>query len=279
MKIGLLGFGVVGRGVYELTRGRDDMQVVKVLRREDMQLPDAKTVRDIRDIVEDDSIDTVVETMGGLHPAYDYVRAAIAAGKNVVTANKAMVCTFYDELLPLVKEKGVCFRCTAAVGGGIGWLSELERARRVQSIREVGGIMNGTCNYILDNMTRQGLNELDLDALDLVILENVGNLVCPAEFDTGAVKNAVILSVPEGDDKPLKYPLMFTVADVLLVNKIDAAACFDFDLELFTQRVHALRPGIPIFPISAKTGEGIDNLLEMVNLTAEMQELKEVFGL
>ena len=120
MKIGLLGFGVVGRGVYELTRGRDDMQVVKVLRREDMQLPDAKTVRDIRDIVEDDSIDTVVEVMGGLHPAYDYVRAAIEAGKSVVTANKALVCTFYDELLPLVKEKGVLFRCTAAVGGGIG---------------------------------------------------------------------------------------------------------------------------------------------------------------
>ena len=157
MKIGLLGFGVVGRGVYELTRSRDDMQVVKVLRREDMQLPDAKTVRDIRDIVEDDSIDTVVETMGGLHPAYDYVRAAIAAGKNVVTANKAMVCTFYDELLPLVAEKGVLFRCTAAVGGGIGWLSELERARRAQKILSVGGIMNGTCNYILDSMTRLGL--------------------------------------------------------------------------------------------------------------------------
>ena len=107
MKIGLLGFGVVGRGVYELTRSRDDMQVVKVLRREDMQLPDAKTVRDIRDIVEDDSIDTVVEVMGGLHPAYDYVRAAIEAGKNVVTANKALVCTVYDELLPLVQEKGL----------------------------------------------------------------------------------------------------------------------------------------------------------------------------
>ncbi len=115
----------------------------------------------------------------------------------------------------------------------------------------------GMCHLDAE-MTRQGLNELDLAQLDLVILENVGNLVCPAEFDTGAVKNAVILSVPEGDDKPLKYPLMFTVADVLLVNKIDAAACFDFDLERFTQRVHALRPGIPIFPISAKTGEGIE---------------------
>ena len=119
-------------------------------------------------------------------------------------------------------------------------------------------ILDEPTNHLDAEMTRQGLNELDLAQLDLVILENVGNLVCPAEFDTGAVKNAVILSVPEGDDKPLKYPLMFTVADVLLVNKIDAAACFDFDLELFTQRVHALRPGIPIFPISAKTGEGVE---------------------
>lgn len=115
----------------------------------------------------------------------------------------------------------------------------------------------GMCHLDAE-MTRQGLEELGCDGLDLVILENVGNLVCPAEFDTGAVKNAVILSVPEGDDKPLKYPLMFTVADVLLVNKMDAAAFFDFDLELFTQRVHALRPGIPIFPISAKTGEGVE---------------------
>ena len=162
MKIGLLGFGVVGRGVYEITENRDDMQVTKVLCLEDVKLPDAQAVHNIRDIVEDDSIDTVVEAMGGLHPAYDFVRAAVEAGKNVVTSNKALVCTFYDELLPLVKEKGVLFRCTAAVGGGIGWLSELERARRVQSIREVGGIMNGTCNYILDNMTRQGLNYDDV---------------------------------------------------------------------------------------------------------------------
>ena len=158
MKIGLLGFGVVGRGVYEITENRDDMQVVKVLCLEDNNLPDAEAVKDIRAIVEDESIDTVVEAMGGLHPAYEFVRAAMEAGKNVVTSNKALVCTFYDELLPLVKEKGISFRCTAAVGGGIGWLSELERARRVQKILEVGGIMNGTCNYILDNMTRTGLS-------------------------------------------------------------------------------------------------------------------------
>ena len=162
MKIGLLGFGVVGRGVYEITCKRDDMQVTKVLCLEDISLPDAESVKDIKQIVGDDSIDTVVEAMGGLHPAYEFVRAALEAGKNVVTSNKALVCTFYDELLPLAKEKGVSFRSTAAVGGGIGWLSELERARRVQKIQQVGGIMNGTCNYILDNMTRKGLNYDDV---------------------------------------------------------------------------------------------------------------------
>ena len=162
MNIGLLGFGVVGRGVYEITTSRDDMQVKKVLCLEDINLPDAEAVKDINAIVGDDSIDTVVEAMGGLHPAYEFVRAAIEAGKNVVTSNKALVCTFYDELLPLAKEKGVSFRSTAAVGGGIGWLSELERSRRVQKINEVGGIMNGTCNYILDNMTRFGLDYADV---------------------------------------------------------------------------------------------------------------------
>ena len=158
MKIALLGFGVVGRGVYDIVANRDDIQVVKVLCRKDITLPDAEVVHDFEAVLKDDSIDTVVEVMGGLHPAYEYVRAAMEAGKNIVTANKALVCTFYDELMPLAKEKGLKFRCTAAVGGGIGWLSELERARRVQNLLQVGGIMNGTCNYILDNMTRKGLD-------------------------------------------------------------------------------------------------------------------------
>ncbi len=158
MNIGLLGFGVVGKGVYEITKQREDMQVTHVLCLEDIQLPDARVAKDFREIIEDDAVDTVVEAMGGLHPAYEFVKAAIEAGKNVVTSNKALVCTFYDELIPLAKEKGVSFRSTAAVGGGIGWLSELERARRVQKLQQVGGIMNGTCNYILDNMTRQGLD-------------------------------------------------------------------------------------------------------------------------
>ena len=157
MRIGLLGFGVVGRGVYDITSTREDMQVAKVLCLEDITLPDATVTKDYSQILSDDTIDTVVEAMGGLHPAYEFVRAAIEAGKNIVTSNKALVATFYDELLPLAKEKGVMFRCTAAVGGGIGWLSELGRARRVQNICQVGGIMNGTCNYILDSMTRLGL--------------------------------------------------------------------------------------------------------------------------
>ena len=161
MRIGLLGFGVVGKGVYDLTAERDDMQVVKVLCLEEVSLPDAETVHAIEDIVNDETIDTVVEAMGGLHPAYEFVRAAMEAGKHIVTSNKALVANFYDELIPLAQEKGICFRCTAAVGGGIGWLSELERARRIQTIEAVGGIMNGTCNYILDSMTRLGLSYAD----------------------------------------------------------------------------------------------------------------------
>ena len=158
MRIGLLGFGVVGRGVYEITAAREDMQVVKVVCLEDVTLPDAEVTKDFGSILADDSIDTVVEAMGGVHPAYEFVSAALKAGKHVVTSNKALVASCYDELLALAKEKGVALRCTAAVGGGIGWLSELERARRVQKICRVGGIMNGTCNYILDSMTRLGLD-------------------------------------------------------------------------------------------------------------------------
>ena len=107
-------------------------------------------------------------------------------------------------------------------------------------------------------MTRQGLEGLDSQDADLVILENVGNLVCPAEFDTGAVKNMAILSVPEGHDKPLKYPLMFQVCDTVLINKIDVAPYFDFDFEKCTEYIHMRNPRAKIFPISAKTGEGID---------------------
>ncbi len=115
----------------------------------------------------------------------------------------------------------------------------------------------GMCHLDAD-MTRQGLEGLGIENLDLVILENVGNLVCPAEFDTGASKNVMILSVPEGDDKPLKYPLMFSIVDVLLVNKVDTLPYFDFNMEAVEDRVKKLNPNIEIFPISAKTGAGME---------------------
>ena len=115
----------------------------------------------------------------------------------------------------------------------------------------------GMCHLDAD-MTRQGLESLGAEDLDLVVLENVGNLVCPAEFDTGAVKNAMILSVPEGHDKPLKYPLIFQVCDVLIINKIDVLPYFDFDMDKVQEYARRRNPNIKIFPISAKTGEGVD---------------------
>ena len=124
-------------------------------------------------------------------------------------------------------------------------------------VRSIQLHTGGMC-HLDAGMTEQGIKEFGTDDLDLVVLENVGNLVCPAEFDTGASKNAMILSVPEGDDKPLKYPLMFTVSDVVLINKIDTKSVFDFDDEAVVSRIHKLNPGAEIFFISAKTGEGVD---------------------
>ena len=121
----------------------------------------------------------------------------------------------------------------------------------------------GMCHLDAD-MTKQGLQGLGTEDVDFVILENVGNLVCPAEFDTGASKNAMILSVPEGDDKPLKYPLMFSIVDVVLINKIDAVGIFDFDFEAVKERVRKLNPNIKVIPISAKTGEGIEEWAQWV---------------
>ncbi len=119
----------------------------------------------------------------------------------------------------------------------------------------------GMCHLDAD-MTKQGLSGLGTEGVDLAILENVGNLVCPAEFDTGASKNAMILSVPEGDDKPLKYPLMFSIVDVLLINKMDSIGFFDFDLAAVTERVKKLNPNIKVIPISAKSGEGVGEWAE-----------------
>ena len=124
----------------------------------------------------------------------------------------------------------------------------------VQSIQLHTG---GMC-HLDAGMTKQGLDNIDADAFDFIVLENVGNLVCPAEFDTGASKNAMILSVPEGDDKPLKYPLMFSICDAVIINKIDTKSVFDFDDDAVVERIKKLNPNADIFFISAKTGEGVD---------------------
>ena len=126
-------------------------------------------------------------------------------------------------------------------------------------VRSIQLHTGGMC-HLDAGMTEQGLRELGAADLDLAILENVGNLVCPAEFDTGAVKNVAILSVPEGHDKPLKYPLMFTICDAVIINKIDVMPYFDFDLEKCRSYILRRNPNAKIFPISARTGEGVDAL-------------------
>lgn len=137
-----------------------------------------------------------------------------------------------------------------------------------QSIEKTGAKVvqmhtGGMC-HVNATMTRQGLEALGLKDLDLVFLENIGNLVCPADFDTGAAKNMMILSVPEGDDKPLKYPNMFSVCDLLLINKIDTLSVFDFNLDACVERVKKLNPSIKVIPISAKTGQGIQEFADWI---------------
>ena len=142
---------------------------------------------------------------------------------------------------------------------------KIKEATGIQSIQLHTG---GMCHLDAE-MTRQGLQGLDLQDIDLVILENVGNLVCPAEFDTGSACNAMLLSVPEGHDKPLKYPLMFSICDVVVINKIDVLPYFDFDMQKCEEYIHMRNPKAQVIPISAKTGEGVDAfaqwLLDKVN--------------
>lgn len=145
---------------------------------------------------------------------------------------------------------------------------KIKKATGVPSIQLHTG---GMCHLDAE-MTRQGLDNLNLNEVDLVILENVGNLVCPAEFDTGSCCNVMILSVPEGDDKALKYPLMFSVCDVVLINKIDILPYFDFDMEKCSKNIHDRNPQAIIIPISAKTGEGVNVFADW--LLHEVQEWK-----
>ena len=156
MRIALLGLGTVGYGIYEFLKNRTDMEVACAL---SLVVPDGVTcpiAKSIDEILSDESIDTVVEVIGGLHPAYEWVKGALSAGKNVITANKLLIARHYSELVSLSRERGVALRCTAAAGGGIPWLTSLKRCADQEPVIRISGIMNGTTNFILDTMHRTG---------------------------------------------------------------------------------------------------------------------------
>lgn len=156
MVVALLGHGTVGGGVYELLKNRSDITVKYVLDRSPIAELGAVSVTDFSTILNDGEVDTVVEVMGGLEPANEYVAAAMRAGKNIVTANKHLLAAYYDELTTLAKETSIGFRTSAAVGGGIPWLPNLQRLKRIGAVNEICGIMNGTTNYILSMMHKKG---------------------------------------------------------------------------------------------------------------------------
>lgn len=157
MKFALFGFGTVGKGVYDILMEQGDMPVKYVLDLRPLpEVTQSKVTKDINEILSDGEVDTVIELIGGLHPAYEFVTSALRAGKNVISANKLLISLHYKELLDLAKENGVTLRFSAAAGGGIPWLVNLERAHRASTLHRVSGIMNGTTNYILDSMDTCG---------------------------------------------------------------------------------------------------------------------------
>ncbi len=181
---------------------------------------------------------------------------------NLMASPGAGKTTTLERLIELLKDK---FRIGVMEADADG---ETDAARvEAAGARAIQLHTGGLCHMDAD-MTKRGLERLGTDGLDLIFLENVGNLVCPAEFDTGADLKLMILSVPEGDDKPLKYPLMFTVSDALIVNKLDTLPVFDFDMEALCERVSKLNPDMPVFPVSAKTGEGFEALAAYVERRA-----------
>ena len=246
-KIALLGFGVVGKGVYDIVAKRDDLDVAQVLVRRPIEEIAAISATDINDIIADPAIDTVVEVMGGVHPAFEYISAALNAGKNVVTANKAVISACYRELTALAAEKGVALRCTAAVGGGIPWLINLERCGRIDTVTEVSGIMNGTTNYIMDAMHRSPVAFADI----LKKAQELGY----AEADPSADI--------DGDDIRRKLTISANIAFGALLDEetipmFGIRTVTDGDIATFQQEGYVCK----LIATARKTGSGVAAWLE-----------------
>lgn len=178
---------------------------------------------------------------------------------NVMSAPGSGKTTFLISLINRMKDKFKIGEMDVDIETSLD-AQKVADATGVESIQ----IHNGGLCHIDADMVSRALQEYDTEGLDLLILENIGNLVCPAEFDTGAHKNIMLLSVPEGDDKPLKYPLMFSVSDLVIINKIDTLDYFEFDVKLAEKRIKSLNPEAVVIPVSAKTGEGIERVIEWI---------------
>ncbi len=178
---------------------------------------------------------------------------------NVMSAPGSGKTTFLISLINRMKDKFKIGEMDVDIETSLD-AQKVADATGVESIQ----IHNGGLCHIDADMVSRALQEYDTEGLDLLILENIGNLVCPAEFDTGAHKNIMLLSVPEGDDKPLKYPLMFSVSNLVIINKIDTLDYFEFDVKLAEKRIKSLNPEAVVIPVSAKTGEGIERVIEWI---------------
>lgn len=178
---------------------------------------------------------------------------------NVMSAPGSGKTTLLTALISRLKDKANIAEMDVDIESSL----DAQRVADATGVRSLQ-IHNGGLCHIDADMTKRALQDFDIEGVDLLILENIGNLVCPAEFDTGAHKNVMLLSVPEGDDKPLKYPLMFTVSDIVLITKTDTMGFFNFDLDKAKERILKLNPNAVILPVSAKTGEGMEELESLI---------------